>query len=170
MQSARIKTIFSVLLLVGTLTGCGDTSNLGAIHDTFEVKPQNYDEMMAAANKLAQSNPTKALYWYQQAIANAEMEYGPNDARIANAAMYDAALARNINQLGEAEKMYKRAYDIQVKLLPAGSPQLKQIAQVYAETLVANYKLDEARKIDPNVRTPADSLKGQKSKPTKKKH
>ena len=165
MQIAKIKTFLTILALTCSISGCGDSANLAKLHEDFEAKPENYDQMMTEANKCASSNRSeKALYWYKQAIANAEGEYGPNDARIANAAMYDASLSRSINKLGEAEEMYKRAYEINLKLLPASSPQLLQLKKDYAETLVANYKLDEAKKIYPAVRTPADNLKHRKVK------
>ncbi len=161
MQTVKMKNLLMVFGIACMVSGCGDSSNLANIHDQFQVKPANYDEMMSEANKCATANKyEKALYWYQQAIANAETEYGPNDARVANAAMYDASLARSINKLGEAETMYKRAYEINVKLFKPNSPQLVQLKKDYAETLVQNYKLDEARKIYPDVKTPADSLKG----------
>jgi hypothetical protein len=73
--------------------------------------------------------------------------------------MYDAAVARTANKLGEAEEMYKKAYEIQLKLSGPNSAALMDVRKAYAETLVADYKLDEARKIYPQVKTPQDNLK-----------
>jgi thioredoxin-like negative regulator of GroEL len=161
MQIAKIRNLLTVTLLACLTAGC--SGDLNAIKEGFDEKPQTYEAMMKAANEFAQAgNLEKAMYWYHNAMTNAEMEFGPGDGRVANAAMYDAAIARSANKLGEAEEMYKRAYQIQLKLAgPAGakSPAVQDVAKAYAETLVANYKLEEARKIYPQVKTPQDNLK-----------
>jgi tetratricopeptide (TPR) repeat protein len=160
MQIAKLRSLLTTLMLSATVAGCSNSSDLGAIKEGFEEKPDNYEAMMKAANEYAQKGQTdKAMTWYHNAIQNAETEFGPGDGRVANAAMYDAAIARSTGKLGEAEEMYKRAYQIQLKLSGPNSAALNDVKKAYAETLVANYKLDEARKIDPQVKTPADSVK-----------
>jgi hypothetical protein len=84
--------------------------------------------------------------------------------------MYDAAIARSTNKLGEAEEMYKRAYQIQMKLAGPKSAAVQDVAKAYAETLVANYKLEEARKIYPQVKTPQDSIAKSAPKSRARKH
>jgi tetratricopeptide (TPR) repeat protein len=171
MQIEKIKSLVTIAMLAGLVSGCQGTGDLGAIKEGFEEKPQTYMEMMKAANQYAQAgNSEKAMLWYHNAITNAESEFGPNDGRVANAAMYDAAIARTANKLGEAEEMYKRAYEIQLKLSGPKSAAVQDVAKAYAETLVANYKLDEARKIYPQVKTPQDNIAKSAPKSRARKH
>ena len=128
MQIARIRNLLTVGLLALVVNGCGDTSDLGKLKEGFTEKPDNYEDMMKAANNFAaKGDAPKAMLWYQNAMANAESEFGPNDGRVANAAMYDAAIARANNKLGEAEEMYKRAYNIQLKISGANSVGIKDV-------------------------------------------
>jgi thioredoxin-like negative regulator of GroEL len=160
MQIVKIRNFVTVVMLAGLVAGCNNTGDLNAIKEGFDRKPETYEQMMKAANEYAQSGQSeKAMTWYKNAIANAETEFGPGDGRVANAAMYDAAVARTANKLGEAEEMYKKAYDIQLKLSGPNSTALMDVRKAYAETLVADYKLEEARKIYPQVKTPQDNLK-----------
>jgi hypothetical protein len=169
MQLTKIRSLVTVTMLAGLVAGCNNTGDLNAIKEGFDEKPENYEAMMKAANGYAQSgNPEKAMLWYHNAMHNAETEFGPGDGRVANAAMYDAAIARSSNKLGEAEDMYKKAYEIQLKLSGPKSASVKDVAKAYAETLVADYKLDEARKIYPEVKTPQDNLKDLKAAPKSK--
>jgi tetratricopeptide (TPR) repeat protein len=159
---AVIPYLILTVLLLSTLTAC-DTFDKNASPQElkekyFDPQPTNFDEAMEFGNHcLSQNNRVKAIERFKQAMKFAEDMYGPDDPRIANAAEAAASLDVDDKKFGEAEELYRKAYDILSKTAPADSVELQHLKKSYAEILLQNFKLDEAKKVYPQIQVPGAS-------------
>lgn len=129
----------SVILLAGCSTD---------FRTWIQSTPDTYEECMVAGNSAKQNyDSDTALKFYLKAMKRAEDEYGPDDIRIANAGVYAAGLVASKGQFGEAEQLYKRSLQVQLKSLEPNSPDVVQTRKLLAFVLTQNFKEEEAKKV-----------------------
>jgi tetratricopeptide (TPR) repeat protein len=126
------------------------------IKEYWEPAPATYDEAMLKGNKAMSENKIdKALDFYKLAAQLVEDQYGPDDARIASALELAGTLLRDRGKFAEAEEQYAKAYEVLKKTARPNSPQLLALSKNYAIVLVHNFKLEEAKKVYPQIGTAA---------------
>lgn len=104
-------------------------------------EPQSWDEMMQwAANASARGD-----YMSAERYLNMAMTSAPNDARVATAAASLASVESRNGRIAEAERLYKKAIELDAKFLPANSPDITRLRSDLAS--LQRRKRQEALKV-----------------------
>jgi tetratricopeptide (TPR) repeat protein len=162
-----------ILLACGPLTGCSlwhEYTTPDEIKEFWTPQPATYDEALRKANQMMSENRVdKGVDYYRLAAQLAEDQYGPNDPRIANASQMAGTILRDRGKYAEAEELYRKAYEVLSATARPNSPDLLQLRKEFADVLMKNFKLEEAKKVYPQAGT-ASATKNTSPKSSKKKH
>ncbi len=154
-MKVKYHNLIVIVAALATLTSCRLSATPEQVKESFDVQPGTFDECMSAGSKAMQNNdPDKAVALFRQATKIAEDVYGPDDLRVANAAEPAADILKGQAKLSEAEVLYQKAYGVLKKSEKPGSSDLERVEKSYADVLVKNFKLDQAKKVYPQLRLP----------------
>lgn len=149
MRKSPLKRIFMVssvmlssLVLLG---GCFKQWTMEEVESWYEKHPETFTEYMEFAREKALAGKIeRAEQLYAEAISMTDAEFGSDDIRIATAATELGELQEKQGHFVEAEKNYRRAYEIQKKKLAPNNKDLAKTKKELAAILVKLYKKDEA--------------------------
>lgn len=163
MDTVKIRAFALSLLSVALLSGCIREMTLEDVRNMQEPQPTNWEQYMASANRaVSQGKYDKAAERYQQAMDDADAKFGPNDLHIATSACYFAKMQNNLGHFTDAERLYKRALEVQQATLKATDPDVIQTRKDLADVLLKLYKEDEAKQILAGIKSTPASTKKQK--------
>ena len=168
---SKLRFLIVVLLAAGSLTGCiwKEYTTPQEIKEFWEPQPATYDEAMLKGNRMmAENRVDKGIEYFRLAGQLVQDQYGPDDPRIANASELAATILADRGKLGDAEELYRKAYEVRLRTSRPNSPELVELSKKYADVLVKNFKLDEAKKVYPQIGTTAKS--GGKTSGKRKHH
>lgn len=127
------------------LSGCFKQWTMEEVESWYEKHPETFTEYMEFAREKALAGKIeRAEQLYAEAISMTDAEFGSDDIRIATAATELGELQEKQGHFVEAEKSYRRAFEIQKKKLPPGNRDLAKTKKELAAILVKLYKKDEA--------------------------
>ncbi|MCW5823598.1 MAG: tetratricopeptide repeat protein [Cyanobacteria bacterium TGS_CYA1] len=142
----RMSMVSSVMLSsLFLLSGCFKEWTMEEVESWYEKHPETFTEYMEFAREKAAAGKTeRAESLYAEAISMTDAEFGSDDIRIATAATELGELQEKQGHFVEAEKSYRRAYEIQKKKLAPNNKDLAKTKKELAAILVKLYKKDEA--------------------------
>jgi len=115
------------------------------VESWYEKHPETFTEYMEFAREKAAAGKTeRAESLYEEAISMTDAEFGSDDIRIATAATELGELQEKQGHFVEAEKSYRRAYEVQKKKLSPNNKDLAKTKKELAAILTKLYKKDEA--------------------------
>jgi len=161
MKVERFRALFLVLLSSVLMTGCIRELTLDDVKNMQDPTPTNWDEYMRAAQvEIGRGNIDKACERYQQAMDDAEAKFGATDMHIATAASYYAKIQYNRGKFQDAERLYKKALEVEQSTLKATDPDVIETRKALADVLLKLYKEDEAKQMLAGIKTaPAGAQK-----------
>lgn len=166
LRKSPLKRIFMVsgvmLSSLVLLSGCFKEWTMEEVESWYEKHPETFTEYMEFAREKALAGKTeRAEQLYAEAISMTDAEFGSDDIRIATAATELGELQEKQGHFVEAEKSYRRAYEVQKKKLAPNNKDLAKTKKELAAVLIKLYKKDEADFIltgkKPVAATPATS-------------
>lgn len=171
----RICMVSSVMLSsVVLLSGCFKQWTMEEVESWYEKHPETFTEYMEFAREKAGAGKIeRAESLYAEAISMTDAEFGPDDIRIATAASELGELQEKQGHYNEAEKSFRRAYDVQKKHLSPNNKDFVKTKKELAAVLVKLYKKDEADYIltgrKPIVVRPVETTTGDDGQPRRKR-
>jgi len=139
------------LVLVATfaLSGCiADQLTPDKAKAWYEKKNETFEDYMQAATQATEKgNYEKAMQYYKDGRALAVVLYGDSDGRIATSSSALAHLEENAGQYADAETDYKKALEIDKKIIGWDSPETIEVRRSLAKVLLTRYKETEAKQV-----------------------
>ncbi len=150
---AEFPSLKVSLVLVATfaLSGCSavtDYVSMDRAKSWYEKKCETFEDYMAAAQEVSnKGNYTRAMQYYKDGRALAVVLYGESDGRVATSSSSLAHLEENAGNFTDAESDYKKALEIDKKILGWDKPETVELRRDLARVLRVLYKEDEAKQV-----------------------
>ncbi len=171
----RMFMVSSVMLSsLVLLSGCFKQWTMEEVESWYEKHPETFTEYMEFAREKAGAGKIeRAESLYEEAISMTDAEFGSDDIRIATAATELGELQEKQGHYKEAEKSYRRAYEVQKKHLAPNNKDFVKTKKELAAVLNKLYKKDEADFIltgkKPIVSRPVETTTGDDGQPRRKR-
>jgi tetratricopeptide (TPR) repeat protein len=138
-----------VLMATFALSGCiADQLTPEKAQAWYEKKNETFEDYMQAAGQASEKgNYDKAMQHYKEGRALAVVLYGEGDGRIATSSSALAHLEENAGKFADAEADYKKALEIDKKIIGWDRPETIEVRRSLAKVLLTRYKETEAKQV-----------------------
>lgn len=163
MVDSKNKSLIACFLVAVLVSGCGRELTFDDVRSWYEKQPDGYSEFIEFGNNAKyQGKYDKAKEYYERAMEWAEVEWGPNDLRIVTPAVCYAKMQTGLGKFADAERLYKRAWEIQKLHLPPNHKEVIEVRKELAAVLMQQYKKDEADKVLAGLKSSSSKRAGKK--------